>query len=956
MKKTISAFSMLLLGAAAANAQAVLGYTLAETTQTYAPLSDATVIYQSPIEESDNYDRGVITPDGLTTDGDAAKGFDLGFTLNFAGRSYTSFLVSTSGYLYLGNGEEIEYNTMMRNNYLTYYGEDFALVGLACSMGVGYNENTVISYTTTGSGDDAALTVQYENFAVNATMWDETPQPIDFQLTVTADGKVSIAFANLANDNDREEYSFRIGVRQGSEYVCAYGTYGEVTESYGSVEDCVIPSSLADGSAIVWNVPADCVTPTAQPTDAIFERTSDSLSYSFSPADDADTYLVVYSIGDAKAGVPVDGTVYQAGEELGEGIVAYYGPALKVKGDVYSLDPGTEYTFRFYSVGAYGLNGPKYNTNDPLTVEVATLPKSPGDVSFSGYALDSITLNVDDNGTDDDILVIYNSYCEHSNFGDHGLFGELTPDTKAGDVLPVPEGFTPTYNYEGAPMPENAGTVAYVGKPGEVTITDLNPSTMYYVSVYTRNAAGEYTSKPVNTGWSTILTLPYDGDSFNFPNYRVPYGWESSEAGDGTLQVTDEAYYDRSDMTPTRGTQIVQQRVIVSRGNATTGMKGWITPALVEVSERHQTVNFSYSIVEATSRFASNPYNDWAEEDVLQIQVSTDNGESWNVLTSYTAENHPEQEELTSYNTISADLNDYRGQQVLVRLYWDTYMAPAFGGNMYVERFTVEQAEFPAVPEVSVGAVTDETAVINWVSQQTDYQLAYSLKDSEEENLVDVDGNMTYTIEGLEANTEYVVRVRGKLVSEDSEEIEFTEWSDPVEFTTADYPAVDAPEGLVSDVETKGDDRIAILSWTAIEVAEKYEVAYRLSSSTEWIYIETEETSVEIEDLEYDETYVWKVRAFCTHDRETPYSAQARFTMPEDSNAGIEDVVTAISVSAENGILTVKGCEGKALKVVNTAGVCFVSKNNAEPEENLSLQPGAYIVNVDNAVVKVLVK
>ena len=64
MKKTISAFSMLLLGAAAANAQAVLGYTLTETTQTYAPLSDATVIYQSPIEESDNYDRGVITPDG----------------------------------------------------------------------------------------------------------------------------------------------------------------------------------------------------------------------------------------------------------------------------------------------------------------------------------------------------------------------------------------------------------------------------------------------------------------------------------------------------------------------------------------------------------------------------------------------------------------------------------------------------------------------------------------------------------------------------------------------------------------------------------------------------------------------------------------------------------------------------------------------------------------------------
>lgn len=955
MKKIISTFSILILGAAAANAQAVLGYTLAETTATYTPLSDATVIYQSPVEDFDNdyYDRGIITPEGITSEGDAAKGFDLGFTLNFAGREYTSFLVSTSGYLYLGNGEEIEYNTMMRNNYLT-YGDNLTLVGLACSMNVGYNEKTVISYKTTGIGDEAALTVQYENFAVNASMWDETPQPIDFQLTITAAGKVSIVFANLANESDRDEYSFRLGVRQDNNFVCASGTYGELTESYDRIENCIIPASSQDGTAIEWNVPADCVTPSGQPTDAVFERTSDTLSYSFSPATGADTYLVVYSAGNAKAGEPVDGTIYEKGAELGEGSVAYYGPDLK--GDVYNLEPGTQYTFWFYAVGAYGLNGPKYNLVDPMTVRVATLPKSPGEVTFSGYALDSITLNVADNGTDDDILVIYNSYCEHSNYGDHGLFGELTPDTKAGDVLPVPEGFTPTYNYEGAPMPENAGTVAYVGKPGEISITDLAPSTMYYVSVYTRNAAGEYTSQPVNTGWSTIITLPYDGDSFNFPNYRVPYGWESSEAGEGTLQVTDEAYYDRSDMTPTRGTQIVQQRVIVSRGNATTGMKGWIRPALVEVSERHQTVNFSYSIVEATSRFASNPYNEWAEDDVLQIQVSTDNGENWNVLTSYTAENHPEQEELTSYNYISADLNDYRGQQVLVRLYWDTYMAPAFGGNMYVERFSVEQAEFPAVPEVTVGAVTDETAVINWVSQQTDYQLAYSLKDSEEENLVDVDGKMTYTIEGLEANTEYVVRVRGKLVSEDSEEVEFTEWSDPVEFTTADYPAVDAPEGLVSDVETKGDECIAILSWTEIEVAERYEVAYRLSSSTGWIYIETEETSIEVEDLEYDETYIWKVRAFCSHDRETPYSAQARFTMPEDPNAGIADVVAAISVSAENGILIVKGCEGKPLQVVNAAGVCFVSKNNAEAEETLSLQPDIYIVSADNTMVKVIVK
>lgn len=955
MKKIVTTLSILAFTGMAANAQAVLGYTLSESEGTYTPLADGTVIYQGTDDavDANMYDRGVITPEGITVDGSSSKGFDLGFDLNFAGETYTHFLVSTNGYLYLGNGD-IAYNTMMRNNYLMYYG-DYSIVGFAGANGVGHLDSTEISYKVRGSGDDSVLTVQFSNFGIMTSMWDDNPAPVDVQLVVNAKGEVKYIFNKFGNVEEPAEYKFRLGVRAGENYVTASGEAGELKESYNNVETAIISSDIPDGTTVTWNVPGECVVPSDQPTDLQFVRTSDSLDFSFTPADDANTYLVVYAQGDAKSGIPQDGIEYAEGDELGNGVVAYYGP--KTSGTLFNLPAGTSFTFSVYSVGAYGLNGPKYNDTDALTAVISTLPASPGEVSFTSSTLSSITLEVGENGTDDDILVIYNSYCERSNFGDHGLFGELTPETKAGDVFPVPEDFVPAYNFEGAPLPENAGTVAYIGKPGEVVINDLEPSTMYYISVYTRDANGEYTSNPVNTGWSTIIKYPYDGDSYNFPNYQVPYGWEGSEAGEGTIAARDEVFYDRNTMTTTRGTQIIQQRFNLPRGNAATGMKGWLVPAQVEVNERHLTANFDYSIVQAPTRFQTDPYNEWAEGDLLLIQVSTDNGQNWEALTTYDEANHPMQEDVASYNRISADLSDYRGETILVRLYWETYMNPAFGGNMYVDRFSVDQAEFPAVPEVTVGSVTDETAVINWVSQQTDYQLAYSLKDSEEETVVDVKGAMTYTITGLEANTEYRVRVRGVLVDEGSdEETGYSEWSDPVDFTTADYPAVDAPVGLTADVESKGDEGIVILSWDEINVAEKYEVSYRLASSTEWEIVETAETSVEISGLEYNGSYIWKVRAFCTHDRETPSSAQASFTMPDDPNAGVGEIHAGVAVSAKDGKIVVEGAEGKSLNVYAISGIRVASILNASCEEVIELEPGSYIVNIYGRSYKVAVK
>lgn len=234
------------------------------------------------------------------------------------------------------------------------------------------------------------------------------------------------------------------------------------------------------------------------------------------------------------------------------------------------------------------------------------------------------------------------------------------------------------------------------------------------------------------------------------------------------------------------------------------------------------------------------------------------------------------------YVNISADLNDYRGKTVLVKFYFKTFATPGFGMQIIVDRASLKQAVFPEVPEVTVGKTTESTAVINWTSAQTDYQLQYAKVGSTDFTTVDVKNAKTYELTGLEVKTEYEVKVRGLLADGES----YSEWSDVVTFSTTDYPEVDAPRNLVSDAASQPGK--VLLSWDEAVDAEKYEVAYRLSSSTEWICKETAETKMTLEGLEAGQTYVWKVRAFCTHDRETPYSAQARFTTPEES--GIEVV------------------------------------------------------------------
>ncbi|MDE6928203.1 MAG: hypothetical protein K2P06_05700, partial [Muribaculaceae bacterium] len=92
------------------------------------------------------------------------------------------------------------------------------------------------------------------------------------------------------------------------------------------------------------------------------------------------------------------------------------------------LQGGSDYNFTVYSLNAYGLNGPVYNTISPLTGSVVTKPAPAEGINLVSADAGSLTFNVIGNAAGDEVVVLYTDYCERDNFGDHGLVGEIPAD------------------------------------------------------------------------------------------------------------------------------------------------------------------------------------------------------------------------------------------------------------------------------------------------------------------------------------------------------------------------------------------------------------------------------------------------------------------------------------------------------------------------------------------------
>ncbi len=114
-----------------------------------------------------------------------------------------------------------------------------------------------------------------------------------------------------------------------------------------------------------------CVTPSAQPGNLQFTNvTASSITGTFNSVADASEYLVLQSTSPV-ASVPINGTVYFPGDQIGTATVVYRGGANSFTS--LALNHSTTYYFKIFSLNNFACsNGPVYQTSAPLSGQQAT--------------------------------------------------------------------------------------------------------------------------------------------------------------------------------------------------------------------------------------------------------------------------------------------------------------------------------------------------------------------------------------------------------------------------------------------------------------------------------------------------------------------------------------------------------------------------------------------------------
>ncbi|MBS1510508.1 MAG: cadherin-like beta sandwich domain-containing protein [Bacteroidetes bacterium] len=132
------------------------------------------------------------------------------------------------------------------------------------------------------------------------------------------------------------------------------------------------PKISIDNLIVTAVATTPCVAPTAPATNLVFGTITDvSVQGSFTPPTPAsDQYLVVASVNSSLTGNPVDGQIYNIGDNLGDGTVVAKGSSTSFTAT--GLTASTTYYFFIFPLNAVCTGGPLYYTTSVLSGSATT--------------------------------------------------------------------------------------------------------------------------------------------------------------------------------------------------------------------------------------------------------------------------------------------------------------------------------------------------------------------------------------------------------------------------------------------------------------------------------------------------------------------------------------------------------------------------------------------------------
>lgn len=838
-----------------AQAQVVSSYTMQATLGTYTEITDGTVMDLTGLDlTADEVLTGKAWyPSGIVSEETTAAGFPIGFDFIFNDITCNQFIIGAHGFIALGK-DEITIDPS-HNQYIVAREEGADnIIGFMPNVDIYAHETSEFSYKVIGEAPYRTLVVQFKDWAPCFGWSADDVIHMNMQLRLNeTSNTIEFVLGDAISEEDTEKMT-RIAIRgYYRDILSLKETNDEYAEDVDMIDWVTTPEDysvylsagmITSGLTYTFTPPAECEKPLSHfHFKGLNPRTSSfSLYWDWDDMSDADHVLLLITPSASLTQNPVDGEFYAAGDSLGGAyVLAYTTDTIYDSEEDYSLtlEPATQYYLHIYVANSFCSNGPKYDVG--VLSSFWTKPKSPESIEITNTTTNTLTFNVEANDVDDEILVI--------------LTDSVRPNPPYAHEI---EFGNPIGEYSIGEWVDGKGRVVYVGPSAQnVVVENLEEGTTYYLRAHSHNNNG-YSTEVIETSDVTIARLPWTLDLSNTNIQEIPVGWTS---------VGSNKYLAAGNKKPGYGEEDIQFNVQI-QPNTTNGHTVELTSPYIIIDKNNALFSLEYNMnTPGNWGMTGTKYDEWNEKDTLAIQVSSNGGEFENV-TLINSTNNVKVDSINQFIPITADLSNYLNDTIQVRIYWSCYSNGKV--RLTLEKWNIDEYIAPATPEIKVEDIAHTSAKVTWRSEQENYEVAYA-KTGEEFTTIVVEGASEYVLTELEAETEYQVKVRG-IVAEG----EYSAWSEVVTFTTTEWPECDAPTNLAVQYV----DQLVVLTWEGTEEHLSWELRYREANSTSWVTIDSiESTTWVIEDLpEEDLTYLWNVRAYCTAERMTAWSAQSSFT------------------------------------------------------------------------------
>lgn len=400
------------------------------------------------------------------------------------------------------------------------------------------------------------------------------------------------------------------------------------------------------------------------------------------------------------------------------------------------------------------------------------------------------------------------------------------------------------------------------------TLTDLAPSTNYYVQVQVRCAEADMWSSYINV--KTAYVAPFYEP---FAAAAIPADW--SEAQGLMADVLDgEALTTGSIWAFGTNNNVFDSHARINIYGTT--RKNWLmTPAIYSIGNNQLTFDLALTVWSSTSSAA--PTAGGQPDDKFAVLISTDGGASWTLLREWNNSGSAYVYDAISNagEEVAIDLTAYAGEQIMIGFYGESTVSNG-DNNLHIDNVRIDAIPTCLKPQgLTISDVYAHSATLAWTSDAAAWDIALdtiaNFNPDTLTSILTVNEN-PYTLTNLLPSHTYYVYVRANCGETDGVSV----WTAKQSFTTT--IACPAPTGLAAEL-TPGNGSIATLTWNASD-AQAWTVEYSLNSNmSDSLVMKVTAPVANLTGLTAEATYYARVKADCGElDGQSAYSAIISFT------------------------------------------------------------------------------